>query len=82
MLVEADSKCIIQLIANTSDSHIGYSSLVQSIRKLLNKDWHVRINHIYCEANFAADFFAKTNFAMSQPLGFQFLHDPPSGIVP
>lgn len=82
MLVEAHSKCIIQLIANTCDSHIGYSSLVQSIRKLLNKDWHVRIDHIYRETNFTADFLAKKNFAMSQSLGFQFLHDPPSGIVP
>ncbi|KAL9460437.1 hypothetical protein AB3S75_003611 [Citrus x aurantiifolia] len=79
LLVEVDSKCIIDLLANTSNSPNSSLAVIQSIRRLLNRDRHVCINHIYREANFAADFLA--NFAMRQPLGFQFLHNPPSGAV-
>ena len=79
MLVEVDSKCIIDLLANTSNSPNNFSSVIQSIRRLFNREWHVCINHIYREANFAADFLA--NFAMRQPLGFHFFHNPPRGVV-
>ncbi|KAL9426808.1 hypothetical protein AB3S75_033567 [Citrus x aurantiifolia] len=79
LLVEVDSKCTIDLLANTSNSPNRLSSMIQSIRRLLDRDWHVCINHIYRETNFAADFLG--NFAMSQPLGFHFLHNPPRGVV-
>ena len=60
LLVEVDSKCTIQLIANTSNNHSSYSSLIHSIKELLNKNWHVCINHMHHEANFVPDFL--TNF--------------------
>lgn len=80
LLVEVNSKCSIQLIANTSNNPSSYSSLIRSIKELLNKDWHVCINHIDHEANFAVDFL--TDFTKSQPLWFQFLRDPLCGLVP
>ena len=79
LLVEVDSKCIIDLLADDSNSPNNFSSVIQSIRRLINREWHVCISHIYHEANFATDFL--TNLAIRQPLGFHFLHNPPSGVV-
>lgn len=79
LLVEVDSKCTIDLLANRSNRPNSFSSVIQSIKRLFDRDWHVCIKHIYREANFTADFLA--NFAMSQTLGFHFFHNPPRGVV-
>ncbi|KAL9432672.1 hypothetical protein AB3S75_027656 [Citrus x aurantiifolia] len=79
LLVKVNSKCITELLADTNNNPNKFSSVIQSIRRLINREWHVCISHIYREANFAADFLAK--FAMRQPLGFHVLHNPPHGVV-
>lgn len=44
------------------------------------KDWRVFIRHIYHEANFAADYLAKTGGSM--PPGFHVYQEPPVGLDP
>ncbi|XP_038711034.1 uncharacterized protein LOC120005476 [Tripterygium wilfordii] len=40
--------------------------LVLRIKQLLSRDWVVRVNHVYCEANYCADSLAKLGFDLPQ----------------
>ena len=55
-----------------------HHSLIPAIRELLSRDWVVQVNHIYREANIAADFLASSS--LSCPLGLQLLPVAPPNL--
>ncbi|KAG7556773.1 Reverse transcriptase domain [Arabidopsis suecica] len=76
--VEVDFQIVVGFLKKgISDSH-PLSFLVRLCYGFLSKDWIVRINHVYREANRLADGLA--NYAFSLPLGFH-MFDLPSDCV-
>ncbi|GAB4848790.1 hypothetical protein Ancab_003519 [Ancistrocladus abbreviatus] len=69
------------IVANVSvlKSETSYSSLVMDIRRLLRKEWVVKISHIHREANSCADWAA--NSAASMSIGKKFLQSAPESIL-
>jgi hypothetical protein len=55
-----------------------YRALTFEIRELLSRDWTVRIEHTFREANFCADFMVK--FATSCDNGLMIWDEPPQGL--
>lgn len=78
--VEVGSRCIIHMLESRDQSPNMHTPLINSIKNLLKRDWHISIRHIYREANFAADFLAKK--AGSLALGFHAFQEPPAGLGP
>ncbi|KAG7600713.1 P-loop containing nucleoside triphosphate hydrolase [Arabidopsis suecica] len=73
--LEVDSQIVVGFLKKgISDSH-PLSFLVRLCYGFLSKDWIVRINHVYREANRLADGLA--NYAFSLPLGFHMFDVPP-----
>ena len=55
----------------------SHSSVISSIKGLLQKEWNVQLVRIFQEANFATDYLAK--LASNLPLGVhRFLVPPPT----
>ncbi|KAH9750277.1 putative ribonuclease H protein [Citrus sinensis] len=76
--VEVDSKSVTQILENPTTPVNEHHSLILAIRELLSRDWIVGVNHIYREANIAADFLA--SFSLSFPLGLHFLTKAPPSL--
>ncbi|KAH9685635.1 putative ribonuclease H protein [Citrus sinensis] len=74
--VEVDSRCTIKILATNNIHPNAYSSLIQGIKRLPNRDWQVSLSHSYRETNFAADYLA--NQALLLPLGIYVFPTPPS----
>lgn len=72
--VEVDSLCVTQLVSNPVAHTYEYGPLLQAIKDLIKQDWHITVQHVYREANHAADFLV--NYALSAPLGFDIFHNP------
>ncbi|KAG7547784.1 Ribonuclease H domain [Arabidopsis suecica] len=73
--LEVDSQIVVGFLKKgISDSH-PLSFLVRLCYGFLSKDWIVRINHVYREANRLVDGLA--NYAFSLPLGFHMFDVPP-----
>ncbi|KAL9434743.1 hypothetical protein AB3S75_029394 [Citrus x aurantiifolia] len=53
--------------------------LIKAIRELLEQDWSVQLEHVYREANYAADFL--TSYSLNSHIGFHVLLSPLPGIV-
>ncbi|CAL1356332.1 unnamed protein product [Linum trigynum] len=53
-----DSTAAVHLLSTTSPSNHQHASLVLAFRELQQRDWEIRITHIYREANFLADSLA------------------------
>ncbi|CAI0457296.1 unnamed protein product [Linum tenue] len=53
-----DSSSAVALIKNRKDTNHIYGLLVKHIDSILDREWDVRISHVYTESNCAADFFA------------------------
>lgn len=66
LIVAIDGLCVIHLIANFLVLANEHTSLGRFVEELLKRDWNITINHMYCEANFAANFLG--NYALSLPL--------------
>lgn len=62
------------MVANPCRLNNEFSSLIWSIKELLKRDWHVRINYIYREANYVPDCMA--NLAISFRLGLHIFMSP------
>ncbi|KAH9782186.1 ADP-ribosyl cyclase/cyclic ADP-ribose hydrolase [Citrus sinensis] len=77
--VDVDSICILQLVTTPMITTNELSPLIKSIKDLISRSWCITINHVYREANFAADFLA--NHALSFPLGLHLFPNPPPGII-
>ncbi|CAN1198569.1 hypothetical protein LINPERHAP2_LOCUS44525 [Linum perenne] len=51
-----------------------HASLIGQFAKLASREWQTSVHHIYCEANFAADYFA--NLGHSFDLGIHVFDFP------
>ena len=67
------------MVNSHTESINEYTHLIRSIRDLIKQNWVITINHVYREANFAADFLA--NYALELPLGLHLFSIPPPGVV-
>ena len=59
-------------------SFYKYLALILEIKELINRDWTVRIEHTFRDANFCADFMTK--FATSCDNGLMIWDEPPQGL--
>lgn len=80
LLVEVDSLCVVQSLKSFVEMANEFSPLVRSIKELMQRSWHITINHIYREANFAADYLA--NYASDLPRGLHNFSSPLSSVIP
>ena len=79
LLVEIDSQCIVQMFSNLEEMTNEYSPFVLSIKELINKNWHISVNHIYREVNYVADSIV--NYAYDLPIGLHRLDSPPACVT-
>ena len=49
--VEVDSRCTTKILATNNSHPNTYSSLIQGIKRLLNRNWQVSLSHNYRETN-------------------------------
>ncbi|CAN1346572.1 Putative ribonuclease H protein At1g65750, partial [Linum perenne] len=73
--IQSDSRVAVELLSNPSEGNNQHANLIQQFHELSSRDWQISIQHIYCEANFAADFLA--NFGHELNIGlhvFDFLN--------
>ncbi|KAK9190090.1 hypothetical protein WN943_018691 [Citrus x changshan-huyou] len=63
--MEVDSMCVMKLISNLNPPINEHFTLIQEIQALLRRDWLTKVEHIYREANEAADFLASYSFSFS-----------------
>ncbi|GAU24368.1 hypothetical protein TSUD_390770 [Trifolium subterraneum] len=61
LIVESDSKILIDMISDNFKFNGNIPILVQRIMKLLKMNWHVRINHNWREGNRSADWLATSS---------------------
>ena len=76
LIVESDSKILIDMISDKFKFNGNIPILVQRIRKLLRMDWHVKINHTLHEGNRSADWLANFSIFVNH-LNLIILETPP-----
>ncbi|CAL1391746.1 unnamed protein product [Linum trigynum] len=76
--IESDSQLAIHLIENRHDPIHPYATLLAGIRRMISRDWLVRIVHTYREGNRAADWLSK--HSLVYPNGVYELTEPPDGL--
>ncbi|CAL1402632.1 unnamed protein product [Linum trigynum] len=73
-ILQTDSKTTIQLLESAATTHPHFT-VVSELRQLLQKDWHVRIEHVR-EGNAVADYLA--SIGHSRSLGVHIFLQPSS----
>ncbi|CAN0846076.1 hypothetical protein LINGRAHAP2_LOCUS4279 [Linum grandiflorum] len=58
MEIQLDSMTAISLFQSEGPCYNQHATLVMKFRRLLFRNWLVRLRHVYREANHAADFLA------------------------
>lgn len=64
VILDCDSKVVVELISKRCLSSHPYGSLVHLIQQFFNRDWIVRMNHVYRESNGVVGLFG--NFGSFQ----------------
>jgi ribonuclease HI len=64
LIVESDSKILIDMVTENCKFSGSVPILVQRIRKLLALDWQVRFRHTWREGNRCADWLANFSFSL------------------
>ncbi|CAI0401383.1 unnamed protein product [Linum tenue] len=59
VLLQTDSQAAIRIIEAATNTHPHYHIVLQ-VRRMVQCNWEVRIEHIYRESNMVADFLAST----------------------
>ena len=77
--VGVDNKNVVHLLERAHPSANENAILVKTIQELLARDWIVHMEHVYREANSAANFLA--SYILTKPLGLHVLPSPPPDIV-
>ncbi|KAL9409051.1 hypothetical protein AB3S75_047440 [Citrus x aurantiifolia] len=77
--VGVDNKSVVHLLTMASVPENENATLIKAIRKLLEQDWIVQLEHVYREANCAADFLA--TYSLNSPIGLYVLLSPRPEIV-
>ncbi|CAI0418218.1 unnamed protein product [Linum tenue] len=60
-VLRSDSKSAVELIASATTSSPHFQ-LVSQVRRLINQEWEVRVEHTYREGNVVADYLASTGY--------------------
>ncbi|CAL1382969.1 unnamed protein product [Linum trigynum] len=76
LILESDSQLALHLIEKRTDNVHPHSTILGAIRRLLAKEWVVRLVHTYREGNRVADWLSK--HSLIYPFGTFELDDPPS----
>jgi ribonuclease HI len=63
LIVESDSKVLIDMVTNNCKINGTIPSLVQRIQEILRREWHTQVIHTWREGNRCADWLA--NFSLS-----------------
>ena len=58
IIFEMDSSLVVNLVTNGCSKLHYYSLMMDAIRGLMKKDWQIKIQHCYKEANMVADKLA------------------------
>jgi ribonuclease HI len=58
LIVESDSKLLVDMITNNCKINRATPVLIRRIRDLINLPWHVQINHTLREGNKSTDWLA------------------------
>ncbi|CAN1820331.1 Putative ribonuclease H protein At1g65750, partial [Linum perenne] len=58
--VQSDSATAVTLLSNPQQCSHQHSNLIRWFQELKSRQWNVTIEHIYREANFAADYLANS----------------------
>ena len=75
IILEMDSSSAISLLHSCNRSNHPYSSLIDKVKQIIDRNWTVRIVHVYREANRAADLMASKGHSLS--LGLHVYCIPP-----
>ncbi|CAI0399883.1 unnamed protein product [Linum tenue] len=62
--LQTDSSTAISLIQSANTTH-PHHTLVDFIRRLLEREWEVSVSHVFREANFVADHLASVGHSLS-----------------
>ncbi|CAN1797605.1 hypothetical protein LINPERHAP1_LOCUS21332 [Linum perenne] len=67
--VQSDSAIAVKLLSTTQHDAHQHFNLIRRFQELKSRQWDVTIEHIYREANFAADFLANSGheYVLSLP---------------
>ena len=77
--VQIDARAIVDVVCNSSYANRVVMPIVDDCRQLISQLPQVWIGHCYREANYCADFLARTG-AM-QASSFILYQDPPVGLI-
>jgi hypothetical protein len=58
LIVESDSKLLVDMVTNNCKINGATPVLILRIQDLINLPWHVQINHTLCEGNKCANWLA------------------------
>ncbi|CAI0450237.1 unnamed protein product [Linum tenue] len=78
VLLQTDSVTAKALIDSATEQHMHYTQVAE-IRRRLDRDWTVRIDHVFREANFAADHLA--SIGHSHPVGVHVMDRPTTSLL-
>nr|ABD32321.2 Ribonuclease H [Medicago truncatula] len=76
LIVESDSKILIDMISDNFKFNGNIPVLVYRIRKLLKTSWNVQLNHTWREGNRSADWLANLSIS-TYHFNFIVLESPP-----
>ncbi|CAN1746300.1 Putative ribonuclease H protein At1g65750 [Linum perenne] len=77
--VQSDSAIAVRLLSGSHQASHKYSNLIRNFQELLSRQWEVTIEHIYHEANFAADYLANSGHDLD--LGTVIFSSPCNGLM-
>ncbi|CAL1391363.1 unnamed protein product [Linum trigynum] len=72
-VLQTESKTAIQLLESATSTHPHFM-VVSEIRHILQRDWQVRIEHVFRDGNAMANFLASTDH--SAPPGIHIINQP------
>jgi ribonuclease HI len=65
VILESDSKLVVQLIMQVTITVEANYSLIAKPKELLDREWKIKVQYVYREANQATDWLAKFILSMN-----------------
>ncbi|CAI0545592.1 unnamed protein product [Linum tenue] len=75
VLIQTDSTTAISLIESATQEHPHYRHIAE-IRRWISRDWQVKLEHVYRETNYTADYLASLGHSL--PIGLHVYELPSS----
>ncbi|CAN1801373.1 Putative ribonuclease H protein At1g65750 [Linum perenne] len=77
--IQSDSRVAVGILSSDPSIAHQHRALVAEFHEYRNRQWEVSLSHVYCEANFAADYLASLGHSFN--FGFQHFLYPDSGLA-